>query len=207
MIFLTLLKRAVISPVLSCRDFAAAVAQGNLDSTLGYSSRNEIGALARALKTMLGSLRERIAHAEESSAKVARQSALVAQSAAGAEAAKQEADSKSADLVDAASALEGVVNVVSCAAQQLSVQVEQSGHDADAQAARVAEAAEAMEAMSRTVVDVSQNAAIASQMSVGTKDRAARGAELVGRVVGSIRDVQRQSSTLKEDMKRLAEQA
>lgn len=63
----------------------------------------------------------------------------------------QEAHAQRNAILAAADRLEGVINVVSSASEELSAQIEQCGHGAAQQAARVTETATAMEEMNSTV--------------------------------------------------------
>ena len=157
--------------------------------------------MVEALKTHIDNARQESQRAAEESenARKAMQEAENARFAA--EQAKREG------MLDAARQLENIVGVVSSASTQLSTQIEQSERGSSAQAERVAETATAMEEMNATVLEVARNAGKASDISLGTKEKAAEGAAVVRDAVESIRQVQRESLALKEDMSALSEQA
>lgn len=205
--FLVLVKKMIVTPTLQCQNFATLVAQGKLDSTLDYSSENEIGALASALTAMVSSLRERISLAEQATQKAKEQSILAAKSASEAETAKLDADAKRESMFAAAAALEEVVHVVSSASTQLSSQIEESERGADQQASRVAETATAMEEMTSTVIEVSRNATEAAKNAAQARLLADQGSEIVKQTVRSTTAVQEQSLVLKDGMASLGEHA
>ena len=124
-----------------------------------------------------------------------------------AEAAGAEARSKTQSMLIAADKLEEVAGIVSSASGELSAQIEQSEHGATEQAARVAETATAMEEMNSTVLEVAKNAGTASDVSGKTRDKADAGAAVVAQAVERIRQVQKESLALKEDMADLEEHA
>ena len=59
-IFILLIWRLIIHPVMKCRKFAEQITDGNFDAELAINSSNEIGSLADSLRIMLIGLRERI---------------------------------------------------------------------------------------------------------------------------------------------------
>ena len=185
--------------------FAQAVAAGNLDEHLDVHQQDEFGKLADALRVMVASLKAKIQDANEKTEIAAHRSEEAAQATKVAEQARSDAEkAKSDGMHAAAEQLEGSVAVISSASEQLSAQIEQSERGAGEQAGRVTETATAMEEMNSTVIEVSRNASMAAEMSTNTKRKAEEGARMVHEVVESIRDVQRQSVALKEDMNVLA---
>ena len=110
-------------------------------------------------------------------------------------------------MLQAAVKLEGVVEVLSSASEELSAQIEQSDRGAEEQARRVGETATAMEEMNATVLEVARNAGQAADIAENTRRKAESGAEIVGRVVTGIGEVQSQSVALKHDMEDLGRQA
>jgi methyl-accepting chemotaxis protein len=103
--------------------------------------------------------------------------------------------------------LEGVVEVVTAASEELSAQIEQSSRGAEEQARRVGETATAMEEMNATVLEVAKNASRAAETADKAKAKATEGAEVVTRMVNGIGEVQTQSAEMKDDMASLGKQA
>jgi methyl-accepting chemotaxis protein len=110
-------------------------------------------------------------------------------------------------MLQAAGRIEGVVEVVTSASEQLSAQIEQSSRGSENQAQRVGETATAMEEMNATVLEVARSASQAAETSAQAKTKAEEGSRTVDRVVQGIGEVQKQALGLKEDMTTLGQQA
>lgn len=152
--------------------------------------------MANALKTNIDNANQLSEHARQEAAK-AQEAMLRAQEASA------DARSKSDSIMAAADRLENVINVVSSASEQLSAQIEQSEHGAQEQAARVAETATAMEEMNQTVLEVANNAGLASKQSISTREKASAGKTVVKEVLQNMSDMREQSLLLKESMSTL----
>ncbi len=187
--------------------FAETVAGGDLDCTLDVQRSDEIGALAEALRVMVSNLKTHIEAARQESERAREESAKAHAAMTQAEAAGREAQAKTASMLNAAGKLEEVAGIVSSASAELSAQIGQSERGAAEQAARVTETATAMEEMNSTVLEVARNAGTASEASATTRNKAESGAQVVEQAVNGIREVQRQSLALKEDMAALGQNA
>ena len=180
--------------------------QALLDRDCGRG--DEIGDMAQGVRDMvrsLGTLFEESA-AKTREAEQAGKEARVAMAAA--EAARRAAENARREgMLAAAGQLESVVSIVSSASTQLSAQIEQSERGAAEQAARVTETATAMEEMNTTVAGVAGSAGKASEVSAGTRRKAAEGADIVRRSMDSMRQVREESSSLKEQMQTLEQHA
>ena len=106
-------------------------------------------------------------------------------------------------MLQAAQQLEGVVQVVSSASEELSTQIEQSSRGADEQSNRVRETATAMEEMNATVLEVARNSQRAADASSHTRGQAQEGASIVDSAVKGIESVRAQSLAISEDMRLL----
>uniref|UniRef100_B8DKW3 Methyl-accepting chemotaxis sensory transducer n=1 Tax=Nitratidesulfovibrio vulgaris (strain DSM 19637 / Miyazaki F) TaxID=883 RepID=B8DKW3_NITV9 len=203
-----LISRSITRPLGGAVSFAQLVAGGNLGAELAVRGRDEIGRLADALRVMVDTLKAKIAEAEDKSEQAARkeQEALVAMHEAE-EARKQAESAKREGMLQAAAQVEGAVEVVSSASEELSAQIEQADRGAEEQAKRVSETATAMEEMNASVLEVARNAGDTAEVSDAARAKAAHGAALVERVVGTIDAVRRQSLDLKADMEDLGRQA
>ena len=188
--------------------FAGAVADGRLNEQLEYQSKDEIGALADALRKMVGALRDMIRTSEQKTREAEEQSAKAAEATAQAEAARLQAEgARREGLLQAANQLEGIVEVVSSAAEELSAQIEQSDRGAAQQSLRVSETAVAMEEMNATVIEVARTAGSTADVSNDARKKAEEGAGIVREVIAGIGAVQKQSLDLKRDMGELGQQA
>ena len=129
-ICLLALDKIVVRPLRQLQTYAADVAKGDLDSVLALNLRNEIGSLADNLRAMVGSLKGKIAEADEKSERAQEASERAAKATEAAEAARAAAERARAEgMLQAASKLEGVVDTVTTASEELSAQVEQASHD------------------------------------------------------------------------------
>lgn len=188
--------------------FANAVAEGRLDERYDYESKDEIGSLAAALRTMVARLREMITASELQTREAEEQSRLATEATNEARAAKAEADkAKREGMLQAAAKLEGVVEIISAAAEELAAQIRQSDEGALEQSKRVTETAVAMEEMNSTVLEVARNAGTTADVSESARGKAEDGAKVVHDVIRGINAIQTQSAELKKDMGDLGHQA
>ncbi len=181
-------------------EFSNKVSSGDLQATTDIDQKDEVGQLAESMRSMVQSVKSSLNHAAEKNREAEKQSDQARLATEEAQRARVQAEAAKTAAVHTAEQLEGAITIISSASQQLSAQIAQSERGAGEQAARMAETATAMEEMNSTVIEVSKNASLASQMSADTKQKAEEGTRMVHDVVTSIREVQRQSVTLKEDM-------
>jgi len=200
--------QTIVSPLKKNLSFSEAVAGGNLDARLDVSCRDETGKLADGLRFMVKNLKEKIREADAKSEQAAREAENARIATAEAETAKERAEAaRSEGMLHAAGQLEGVVEIVTSASEELSAQVEQSSRGAEQQSRRIGETAAAMEQMNATVLEVAKSASNAAQSSAMAGKKAEDGAKIVSRVAEGIGGVQRQALTLKDDMTALGRQA
>jgi methyl-accepting chemotaxis protein len=107
----------------------------------------------------------------------------------------------------AADKLQGVVEIVTSASEELSAQIEQSTRGSQQQSDRIGETATAMEEMNATVLEVAKNASQAAETADRAKSKAKDGASIVEQVLRGIGEVQKQALDLKKDMTTLGQQA
>ena len=185
---------------------AGEVARGNLDVT--FRAQKRAGGVYEVMRSATATMKEKIAEAEEKSAEAARQAERARLATEEANAAKAAAErAKAEGMLQAAQQLEGVVDILTSASEELSAQIEQSSRGADEQSQRVNETATAMEEMNATVREVASNAGHASKMSEQARTQAQEGAAVVSKVVAGINDVSSKALELKQDMDTLSGQA
>jgi methyl-accepting chemotaxis protein len=201
------ISRSISRPLNSTMSFAQAVAKGNLNEACTVSSRDEVGQLAEALRDMVTNLREKINEAFQKSQLAEEQTTKAQDAMTEAEHAKQMAESKAEDILNAAQQLESVVEIVTSASEQLSAQIEQSSRGAEEQAHRIGETATSMEEMNATVLEVARNASSAASTADQAKIKAEEGSKVVSQVVYGIEEVQKQSLEMKNDIGNLGKQA
>ena len=139
------LASAISKPVAKGVEFASAIAGGDFTRSLDIEQKDEIGVLASALRTMVATLREKIEEAASQSKAASVEAERARAAMDEANTAKAQAErAKAEGMLQAAQQLEGVVQVVSSASEELSAQIEQSSRGADEQSGRVRETATAM---------------------------------------------------------------
>jgi len=202
------LEKIVVAPLKRLQAFASDVAGGNLDTALELRLNNEIGQLADNLRRMVASLKGMIAEADGKTRLAEEASTRAAQAVQEAEAARHAGEkARTEGMLQAASELEGVVEVITTASEELSAQIEQSSRGSEEQSRRVSETATAMEEMNATVLEVAKNASQAAETADTAKHKAEGGSQVVTQVVAGISDVQSTALGLKTDMTTLGQQA
>ncbi len=200
--------RMIVKPLVITQNFAQEVASGHLNQELSVQSDDETGKLADALRSMVAALKQNIQEAQQKSEQAEQASAEARKATASAEAAARQAENaKKEGMLDAASQLEHVVEIISAASTRLSKHIQQSDQSAADSARHLQDAVAAMDEMNSTVQEVALNAESASSASGKTRAKAQAGAEVVRDVVQSIGEVQQTSMQLKDDMALLNERA
>ncbi len=103
--------------------------------------------------------------------------------------------------------LEQVATIASSASEQLSAQIELSGHGAQDQADRVATTATALEEMNATVLEIARNAGTTSDSASTVRAEASAGSESMQECVKAMHDVREESLKLQSEMGVLSEHA
>jgi methyl-accepting chemotaxis protein len=199
---------SIAGPMKKAVEFSGAVAKGDFSRTLDVSQNDEVGKLAEGLKVMVENLKVKIAEANEQSRLAATQSEEANQAKAQAEEATRRAElAKAEGMLQAATRLQGVVEVITSASEELSAQIDESSQGTSQQSQRVAETATAMEQMNASVLEVAKSSSQTAQTADSAKAKAQEGASVVGEVVKGIGQVQAQAQALKVDMDNLGRQA
>ncbi|PTN37915.1 methyl-accepting chemotaxis protein [Desulfonatronum sp. SC1] len=200
--------RAITGPVNRLMTYADAVAKGDLRAQSGIDQKDEIGRLNLSIQTMVQSLIEKMEEAENQS-ELARQETEKAQVATReAEEARAQAETAKRDgMLEAAANIEGVVERMTSASEELSAQVEQASRGAEEQKNRTGETATAMEEMNATVLEVAKNASQAAEASDLSRTKAVDGAKVVSASVEAINTVQTKAQEMKSNLDQLGRQA
>ena len=202
------LTRGITRPLAACLEFAGAVARGELDRELAVGGGDETGVLAGSLRQMVGTLKETLEQARRKGEEATREAAAANTAKAEADQARQAALAARRDgILQAAERIEGVVEVVTSASEELSAQVEQSSRGAEIQSERVGGTATSMEQMNATVLEVARNASQANETAGQARLKAQEGEAVVTRAVASIGQAREQALQLKSDMSGLGRQA
>jgi methyl-accepting chemotaxis protein len=107
----------------------------------------------------------------------------------------------------AAASIDGVVERMTSASEELAAQVEEASRGAEEQKNRTAETATAMEEMNATVLEVARNASDAAEGSDKARSKAQDGSDVVSQAVSAINQVQNQSREMTGNLGKLGEQA
>ena len=195
-------------PVKQISHYADVVAEDPMSrEELPVRGRDDLGLLANALRTMVASLQKNISLAERKSAEADEKASEARQATEEAQKARHRAEYARRDgMLEAARQIEGVMEGIRTALDNLTEQVRTSNADAEHSATRLASTATAMEEMNATVLEVASNAETAAKASSHTHDRASDGQVIVQKAVASIRSVHDQTSQLKDDMNVLGDQ-
>jgi methyl-accepting chemotaxis protein len=203
-----LVVRAVVNALNQGVQFASAVAQGDLHRTLTVERSDEIGVLADALRTMVGKLETMIETAERHSREADEHSAKADIAMREAEEARKGAEqAKSEGMRQAGERLAVMAGKIQISADQLIENIQHAGDGADIQRARAEANAAAMEEMNSTVLEVARNAGSAAGSAEETRGNAAQGAKIVTGVVQAIGEVAQKTTSLKDDLHHLGQQA
>ncbi len=212
-VFIVIRKAVVV--VSNSAEIASYVAEGNLKLTseqekqleTALERKDEISTLSQALTTMIKNLAKMVFDSEEKSkeAQIAADNAALASKEA--EKSAHEAEEKRQSILEAVVKLEGIVNNISSASEQLSAQIELSTHGADEQSNRMAETATAMEEMNGTVLEVARNSGTSAELADNTKGKAIDGAKITKKCQNSMNQVKEESLKLRKNMGELADHA
>ncbi len=207
--------KKVVIAVSNSADIATYVAQGNLTLTAEQDTQlrsavqrgDEISTLAQALNTMIQNLAKMVFESEEKSkeAQVAANKAEIASQEA--EKSAQEADAKRESILRAVVQLEGIVNNIASASEQLSAQIDLSTNGAEEQSMRMTETATAMDEMNSTVLEVAKNSSTSAELADNTRGKAIEGAEITSKCQTSMTQVKDESLKLRQNMSELASHA
>ena len=192
--------RCVTAPLSQTTDFAAKVSHGDLDSSITVNSQNEIGTLRSTLNQMVQNIRGRVEENERAIQQTARKESEARKAMAAAEKAESDARAKAQNMLATAERLDQVAHVVNGVLHSVSAQIAQSERGATEQAGRVSATATAVDQMNTTVLEVARSASAAAESSAHSKAKAAEGATVVKKAMGSIEAVRSHSLALKEDM-------
>ncbi len=213
-IVFVVIKKVVVT-VSQGASIATFVAEGNLTLTAEQNRQldaallrhDEFSTLAHALRTMVENLAKMVFDSEEKSkeAQVAAENAALASKEA--EKSAQEAEEKRESILEAVVKLEGIVNNIASASDQLSRQIDLSTSGAEEQSARMMETATAMDEMNSTVLEVAQNSGSSAELADNTKEKAIDGAAITQKCQVSMTQVKEESLKLRQNMSELASHA
>jgi methyl-accepting chemotaxis protein len=205
---IVLLRRTVLTGLKVCVEFAKAVANGTLDRRLEIHSRDELQDLGDTLNDMAQHIEAALSDARQKG----EESTLLADKATAAlesaERAQESANKAKAEgLTLAADRLQGVLEVLVSASEQLNVEIGKIEHAVGDQERLTAETATAMEQMNATVLEVARNASTASEQANEARTKAVNGQSVVTKAMDAIGEVENSAREVKVGMDALGEKA
>ncbi|MHC1788699.1 bacteriohemerythrin [Solidesulfovibrio sp.] len=204
---LFLLGRTLGQPLARLREYAEAVAGGNLKAVAAGVYPPELATLRDALARMVASLETKVAEVGEKSRESERHAAETGQALAAAREQEARTNELLTRLNEGAAQARAISDSVMEQSDSLLGQVGHVGQGAEQQRDRMMDTATAMEEMNATVLEVARNAASAATSAAEAKDKAVTGAAGVRSAVESIESIRRRILELKESMTRLGQQA
>lgn len=196
--------RGVTKPMLRTINYANSISRGNLEATIDYSHKDEIGEVVTAIQHMVSMLKKLIAEADEMKQQADEKTELAEKALNQAQTANEQAErAKREGIAEAASRLANVVAYVTESANQLKHIAIEASNQIELQNSRLNETAISMEQMHSTVFDVSQNAASTAQHTQDAKDTATHGAETVHKVTGGVATVQNNFNIMQKELDEL----
>ncbi len=209
-VFLVIKK--VVAIVSQGASIASYVAEGNLELTstqiaqmdAALKRKDEFSDLASALSGMVQSLAKMVAETEAKGQEAQIAAEKAAAASVEAEKSALEAEEKRESILKAVVKLEGIVNNIASASDQLSAQISNSTSGAEEQSARMAETATAMDEMNSTVLEVARSSSTSAEIADNTKSNALSGAAITKKCQESMAQVKDESLRLRQNMSELA---
>ena len=204
---LVLLRRRLNAPLTRLRQYAAAVADGDLKARATGRYPVELAELRDDLDRMVVALEQNMSACQDKGAEAERNAAEAHDALAAARENGARTDALLARMHEAAAKAMDVSASVMDESASLLEQTRQVSGGAQLQRDRMMETATAMEEMNATVLEVARNAASAAESADAAKSKAVTGAEGVRSAVDSIETIRQRILDLKESMTRLGQQA
>ncbi len=203
-----LLALTLVRPLNLLASSAETVASGNFNALpdARYFS-GEFLMLYTSIKKMVSELVNSLGIAEDKAREAEEQSQQAREAMQEAKQAVTQAESARDDMLQAAKALEEIVEQVTSASQQLSAQIEDALQGATTQRNRTAEVVTAIDQMNCSVTEVAKNASHAAQSAENAREEAEDGEEIVKQVVTSIEQVNSNAGAMSSRLDSLGKQA
>ena len=110
-------------------------------------------------------------------------------------------------LRTAVSTINEITELLASASEKLSAQVEETSKGAEFQKESIAETVDAMEQMNMTILEVAKNASSAAESTDMAREKAIEGEKVVSESIESIKEVEKLTHLVKENMQYLEEKA
>jgi len=206
MFVIWLVNTTVAKPVSLCMAFSSAVAEGDLDRKLEFTSGDELGVLANGLRHMVIKLKEGMQNVCAKEGEALRMAEKAEEALKEARIAQEQANlARTQGLKEAGAKMHDVAQGVEAVSGALVQQVTNIEGGADIQKARTTETATAMDEMNATILEISRNASTASRDADRVRETALKGKEVVNHAVEAIGAVHKLSTSMSEQMNELGE--
>ncbi len=200
------IRKHVIKPVAQLRDFADAVAGGNLECSLDRKYGAELGALAAAICNMVQNLKNSLAEARKQE-EMLKAAAACDEAKDQAEKSAEEVKKLLSDMARLVDDAEKITESVIQGSSELFDTFKQTSNGIEIQRKRVDETITAMGAMNETMLEVAQSADQAATSSEEARTTANQGASIVSKSIEAVSEVNELTEALKRDMATLGSQA
>ena len=200
--------RKLVAALLRIEAVMRRLSTGTLDAEIPHTSRgDEIGVMARSLRSLIEMLRGKIAEAEAMSQSAQEQTGNAEKAYEEARLAKERAEAaRHEGMAMAVDNLDAVAGSLFTASTTLESQVGKVRQGSDMQRDLLRDVSKAIADMTDMVLDVARNAAQATHSAEETKTKASSGTEVVEESIRSINRVNTVSTDLKTAMGALGEQ-
>ena len=194
------LRRELFNPLARIREFASAVAQGDLEARMDARFRPELEALKTAISTMVANLRTRTEDARHK----AEQAEIHAKRAEESEAETEAQQRQMASMLESLNSLvrkaDELTLVIQDLAGELDLELNTVGGGAEDQKEHASQISDAMAVMLHAVSDVADAARTAVAGSQSVRQKADEGLERVQASVDAVSSVSEITDKLKTDM-------
>ncbi|WP_285906925.1 bacteriohemerythrin [Pseudodesulfovibrio pelocollis] len=201
------LRTKLTRPLSHLKEYAEAVAGGDLKAVSKGEYTEELLDLKTAIVTMVDALGETMTTVETRGREAERSAEEARRAVAKADEQQAQVRALLETMSRAATKASDISRDVAASVTQLASQVDEVNHGTDVQRDRMAETATAMEEMNATVLEVARNASNAAQSADRARENARTGAEGVRAAVASIDAIKDQILELNESMGELGKQA
>ncbi len=203
-----LLAKNLLRPLNLMASSAESIAKGNFNALPDpkYFS-GEFLMLYASIKKMVEELVKSISISENKTRDVEEQSQQAQEALHEAKEAKTQAEKAQSDMMQAAKTLEEIVEQVTAASQQLSVQITNASQGATTQHDRTTKVVTAIEEMNSSVIEVARNSSRAAQNAEDARKEAENGEKIVKNVVTSIEQVNAKAEDMSSRLDSLGKQA
>ncbi len=217
-ILILLLARSIVTPIVQLVGAAQLISEGKYENSasaqddlrkkLEVRSNDETGQLAASLRSMVGTLRDRVEMANVKTQEAEKERHLAAEATAKAEQALRQAEkARKEGLNLAADELQGISAQIGDVAAQLTKQIKESTDGAAVQNKQTASTAQAMDDMSASVMRVAQAATALADSADRARAKATAGARIVASVVKGVAEVDMLTGKLRGSLGELGTKA